>query len=62
MGFHAGTPNIYSTMYHMQITGLSSVLSMDIRIVSIKIMKIRHIIMQALVHKNTCHIYINISY
>ena len=49
-------------MYHMQITGLSSILGMDIRIVHIKIMKIRYIVMQALVHKNTCYIYIDISY
>ena len=35
------------------------VLAMDIRIVYIKIMKIKYIIMQALVHKNTCHICIN---
>ena len=49
-------------MYHMQITGLSSILGMDIRIVYIKDMRIRYIIMQALIHKNTCHIYINISY
>ena len=38
-------------MYHMQITGLSIILGMDIRIVYIEIMKIRYIIMQALVHK-----------
>ena len=62
MCFHAGTPDIKSSMGHMQITRLSSVLGMDIRIVYIKNMKIRYIIMQALVHKNACHIYINISY
>ena len=38
MCFHAGTPDIKSIMGHMQITRLSSVLGMDIRIVYIKIM------------------------
>ena len=52
MGFYAE-----SIMGHMQINRLSSVLGIDIIIVYIKNMKIMYISMQALVHKNKCHIY-----
>ena len=51
MDFYASTPDIKSAMCYMQITGLSSVLDMDIRIVYIKNTKNRYIIMQPLVHK-----------